>query len=337
MNDRQQPRIEFLEVDPQDSPAHRAPELPLPDDEQLAQEYRNETPATAPTSNVIRIRQERSRRPGKVKSAIYAGTAALALVGAVNIYRGLTSGGGSHMSAEATAEETRVTVYENPPLELAGIDSDLSLEMTAGYDRTGPIPGIDINPINNMYTFSQKNLTTHTEATVTVGFMEVVEGVEETTITLGGEMDLSKASIDWNEEEFAGADITGTSYSVGNDLKDEIDNDALEILQGSAGVAAACGIMDEDIQPVIASGVEKFLSIVNPHVMQKDKPVRVIIDDLETQTQGLYIEKKDELEDVLRDIEADYDGKDDTFDADISQILDCHAQNIRLVQSSARS
>jgi hypothetical protein len=27
-----------------------------------------------------------------------------------------------------------------------------------------------------MYTFSQKNLTTHTEATVTVGFMEVAEG-----------------------------------------------------------------------------------------------------------------------------------------------------------------
>jgi hypothetical protein len=126
-------------------------------------------------------------------------------------------------------------------------------------------------------------------------------------------MDLSNASIDWSQEEFAGADITGTSYSVGNDLKDKIDNDALEIMQGSAGVAAACGLMDESIKPVITGGVEKFLSIVNPNVLHKDKPVRVIIEDLDAQSQGLYIEMKNELEAVLRGIESDYDGKDDTL------------------------
>jgi hypothetical protein len=135
-----QPEIVFLEVDPQDSPAYHAPELPLPDDEQLVREYRQETFAPAVSRNVTRVRHERSRRPGKVKAALYAGTTALVLVGAVSIYRGLTSGGGSHMSAEVTAEETRVTVYENPPLQLAGIDSDLSLEMIAGYDRTDRFP-----------------------------------------------------------------------------------------------------------------------------------------------------------------------------------------------------
>lgn len=329
-------RIEFLPVDPQDSPEYNAPELVLPDDYELSREFIERQTGPASTEQVVRVRHEQRNRPGKIKTVLYAGGAALALFGAYQVYRGLTSGGGSHMQAEVTVDETRVMVYQNPPIQLAGIDSDLNLTLTAGYDRTGPIPGVDINPINNMYEFDQKDLTTRTEATLTIQTMAVEEGADETVVTLGGEMDLSKSSIDWDKEEFAGADISGTSYSVGNDLKDRIDNDALEILQGSAGVTAACALLDDDIQPAITKGVETFLKIVNPELAESDTPIRVVIEDQESKAQGLYIDAKDELQATLRSIESDYDGKNDTFEADISQILDCQAQDIRLVQSSTR-
>lgn len=335
MKDQEQPRIEILDVNPQESPAHYAPELNLPDDDQLAQEYIASQPQVIQHENVVRVRHEQGHRIGKIKTAIYAGGAALALFGAYQLYRGLTSGGGSHMQAEVTVDETRVTVYENAPLQLAGIDSDLSLHITAGYDRTGPIPGIDINPINNMYEFDQDGLTTHTEATLTVETMQVEENDNDVVVTLGGDMNLSRASIDWKEQEFAGADITGSSYSVGNNLKDQIDNDALEILQDSAGVTAACGLMDNDIQPALTKGVETLLKIVKPELIAGDKSMRVEIEDLHSQAQGLYVDAKDELQATLHGIESDYDGKNDTFEADISQILDCQAQDIRLVQPEA--
>jgi hypothetical protein len=332
MRKNEELKIEFLDVDPQQSPEHRAPELHLPSDEEIRDEMRREGEQNVVNDNVIRVRHEHSRRPGKIKTALYAGGAALALYGAYNVYQGLTSGGGSHMQAEAQVEETRVTVYENTPLQLAGIDSDLNLQMTAGYDRTGPIPGLDINPINNMYTFDQEDLTTHTEATVTVETMTVEESETEISVTLQGDIELSNASIDWSEEEFAGADISGTSVSIGNDLKDRIDNDALEIFQDSAGVAASCALLDEKIQPVITDGVSTFLKIVKPELNDSTKPLRVRVQNLRSRAQTLYIEAKDRLQDTLREIESSYSGKDDTFEADVSQILDCNAQNIRLVR-----
>ena len=195
---------------------------------------------------------------------------------------------------------------------------------------------VDVVPINNEYTFNQENLTTDTTATFTPQTMIVEETADEFKVSFDGEMDLSKASIDWSEQEFAGADIKGTSFSVGNELKDEIDNDALEILQDSAGVTAACAVRDEDVQPLITSGVSKFLTIVNPRFRDSDKKLTVVIDGMNDQTARLYAEAVDSLNETVDGIKADYDGPNDTFDVDTSSITNCDEQDIKIVPNQPK-
>lgn len=276
--------------------------------------------------------------PRRIMNGVKLAGAALAIYGGVQVYQALTGNEGSHMTGEVTSEETRVTVYQNSPLELAGIQSDLSLELEAGYDRTVSVLGfeVDVVPINNEYTFNQENLTTDTTATFTPQTMIVEETADEFKVSFAGEMDLSKASIDWSEQEFAGADIKGTSFSVGNELKDEIDNDALEILQDSAEVTAACAVRDEEVQPLLTTGVSKFLTIVDPRFRDSQKKLVVSIDGMSDQTARLYAEAVDGLNATVDGIKADYDGPNDTFDVDITSITNCADQDIKIVPNQPK-
>jgi hypothetical protein len=280
----------------------------------------------------IQIKDKRSNGLRKIAAGLVVG--GLAIYGGYNAIKGMFEDGGNSMQAEVTVEETRVTVYENPALLLAGIESDLDLEMTAGYDRTGPF-GIDINPINNEYSFSQENLTTQTHAFLTVEQMTVEEDDNNVQVTLDGEMKLSQTSIDWLQQDFAGADIKGTSLSFGNELKDKIDNDALEILQASGSVTAACAMRDANVQDLITGGVVNFLKVVNPNIFESEKEILVNINEIEDQSNKMYTDSIDQLHDVVSGIRQSYSGKNDTFSVDVSNIENCNEQNIRIVNDQS--
>ena len=318
--------IVILDVDPQDHPDYHASELPLDEESNIVEpEYH------APRRN--RARHEKSGI-SLYQKAKRIGASTLLIAGGAGAYvlvNGLFSGGGNKIEAKAEVEETRVYTYQNTPLQLAKIESDIDLDMTAGYDRTGPF-GVDINPINNEYEFHQNNLTTNTSVTLTVAEMRVEDGSKEVLVTLGGGLDLSDASIDWRAEEFAGADIKGSSFSVGNDLKDKIDNDALEILQTSGEVAASCALRSDKVQPAITDGVTNFLKIVKPELVSNNKPLTVVIEDFDSEADRLYSESIDNINDVVDNIREDYSGKDDTFSVDVSGITDCDRQKIRIIK-----
>ncbi|MCA9377276.1 hypothetical protein KC685_05160 [Candidatus Dojkabacteria bacterium] len=278
--------------------------------------------------------EHKQPKTGFIKKAKRVGAAALVVAGgygAYNFVQGLMSDEEAQFSAEVEVDETRVYVYENTPIQLAEIESDISLDIEAGYDRTGPF-GIDINPINNMYKLDQDGLTTSTNAEILVEQMRVEETDDMVNVYLGGELGLSNASINWAEEDMEGADITWNSYSIGNDTKDKIDNDALEITQGSSGVAAACGLRDETVQESLTGGVANFLSIVNPNLVESGKPIKVFIDNLDEQADSIYAEEVDKLNEIVDGIRLRYDGENDVFVVDISQILDCSDQDIRLAE-----
>lgn len=262
-----------------------------------------------------------------------AGTvlAGLALYGGYNVVKGMFDDGGSKLEAEVALDQTRVTVYENPQLLIAGIQSDLDLTLSAGYDRTGPIPGIDINPINNEYTLDQQNLTTDTSTLLSVESLEVTETNDAIVAELSGDMNLSQTSIDWLQEDFAGADIKRSSLSFGNELKDKIDNQALEILQASGSVTASCALRESAIQEKITVGVVNFLKVVNPELSSEVKPLTVKIADLENQADSIYAESIDQLYDVVDDIQKSYKGKNDYFRVDTTNIENCNEHNIVFV------
>lgn len=311
-------RYEMMQRPAQDLQRHFEPEF--------AQVVRGNR-ATESRQRNVTDRFQSVRRYAKLAGA------ALAIYGGVQIYQALTGNEGAHMTGEVTSEETRVTVYENPPIELANIESDISLELDAGYDRTVSAFGIDIdiNPINNEYYFSQKDLTANTKATLTPAVMRVEESEDHFEVTFEGQMELSQSAFDWTEEELAGADIKGTSFSFGNELKDEIDNDALEIMQESAGVTAACALRDEQIADALTGGIANFLRVVNPDFKDSNKPLKVSVSGLDEQSARLYAQAVDRLNQTVEAIKADYSGPHDQFELDISSILNCDAQDIRLM------
>lgn len=317
--------IKFLDADPDPDVLYF--EHLLSDYEKNPQEALNE-----PNEVTINVNQTKLAKKGIVGKAkrIGAGLFVVASAyGAYNFVQGLTSDEASQFDANVAVDETRVFIYKNTPISLATIESDISLEIDAGYDRTGPF-GIDINPINNMYKVNE-HLTTSTDATITVEEMEVKDTEHAVEVYLGGLIGLTKANIDWQEEDLAGADITGSSVSIGNKTKDEIDNDALEILQTSGGVAASCALRDDDIEQSLTQGVVEFLAIVSPDLLKSGKPIKVFVKDLRQQSDKIYAEKVDDLNRVIDDIRVHYDEKNDVFKVDITKITDCEEQKIKII------
>lgn len=353
MSQEEMPKIVVIDVDPNDVPELRAPVVFSSGDvfgdfdgikdsereftESRVKRARNERVRNSESEN-YRPRRLREEKPkvSLLKKAKRIGAATLIAAGGAGVYvlyNGIFSGGGHKMEAKAKVEETRVyPSYHNVPLQLARIESDIDLEMKAGYDRTvsiGPFEA-DLIPFNNEYTLKQNDLTTETTATLTVSEMVIKETPKEIIVTLKGGMDISKASIDWRTQEFAGADINSTDLSFGNDKKDQIDNDALEILQSSGEVAAACALRSEEVQPALTVGVKKFLEIVKPELVKKNKELVVYIENIDIEADRIYAEAVDTINAVVRDIGKDYSGKNDIFDVDISGIVDCDSQNIRI-------
>lgn len=308
-------------------------------DELLNQPPVEQAPQVIERETVVRERRPRKSYPKRIMTGVKLAGVALAVYGGYQVYQGITSNGGAHMEGEVTSEETRVTFYENSPIELAGIESDVSLELEAGYDRTVSVFGVevDINPINNEYTFKQEDLTLDTTAKMVVESMRVEEAEDQFIVSFDGNMDIDDASVDWEEEEFAGADIKATSWSVGNEEKDKIDNDALEILQDSAGVTSACALRDERVGDLLASGVEKFLTIVNPDFADSGKELVLSIEDIDSKTAELYAKAVDALNATIEKIKQDYSDPNDIFDLDISSILDCALQDIRITDPKSKS
>jgi hypothetical protein len=287
---------------------------------------------------VIRERRTRKSYPRRIMTGVKLAGVALAVYGGYQVYQAITSSGGAHMEGEVTSEETRVTFYENSPIELAGIESDVSLELEAGYDRTVSVFGVevDINPINNEYTV-EEDLTLNTTAKMVIESMRVEEAEDQFIVSFDGSMDIDDASVDWEEEELAGADINWNSFSVGNEEKDNIDNDALEILQDSAGVTSACALRDENVGELLANGVEKFLTIVNPDFADSGKELVLRIEDIDSKTAELYAKAVDALNATIEKIRQDYSDPNDIFNLDISSILDCASQDIRITDAKSKS
>ena len=281
-------------------------------------------------------KRNRYRGPSRTKLALYAGGIVLVASGAYAIYQGITSGGGNHMKGKAEVEETHVEVYPHPPIELAGIRSSISLELNASKDRVGVIPGVDMIPFNQEFTLKQDDLETETTATLVPDSMRVEETPDKFIATFDGIMDLSRANIDWTTQEFSGVDMaTWSSVSFDTKFMGSVENDALEILQGSGEVAAACAVRDDEVKDVITAGVENFLRIVNPR-FDGNKKLEVRIEGLDSKTEGLYVDAVEGLQSIVNGIEDDYEGRADTFEIDISQILDCSKQDIILDNPNIR-
>lgn len=294
------------------------------------------------TDHTYRRERRRNHKPSPrtIKNVAKLALVAMAVYGGYSVVNGLFSVEGNSFEGSEKVENTRVYEYSNVPLELAGIESDISLRFTAGEDRTniGPIkiPGVDLSPVNNMYDFNQKGLTTETQATLIVEDMKVQESSDSVIVTLDGKFNLGATAIDWDEQDFAGSDIQGASLSFGNELKDKLDNAALEIMQDGGRVAAACAVNGKDVQPVLTTGVKEFLKIVNSKLFRADKPLKVQINDLDVKAKVVYGDEVSRFSKAVGSIKQKFSGKNDKFSLDISGITDCEKQDIRIIKADPK-